>query len=186
MPPELPAPGAVIHLTAVPLPIRAAGDEPVAAAGDEPGAAGGAERRIIAGQAVPWDLAAVTAGDGVAYRFRPGSLRAARDRVPVLLSHDFGRPVGVVDQLESTPEGLDVRLRIDATPDGDSALIQAASGSRAAISVGASPLVFALDGDVIDVQDAELAELSLVPLGAYASATVRQVTATGGTPIMPP
>jgi HK97 family phage prohead protease len=187
MPPAAPLPGTIVRLAPVPLTITAAADAPAA----PPAAGGGGDgerRRTITGQAVPYGEAAVTAGDGVAYRFRAGSLRAARERVPVLLSHDMSRPVGVLAALTETAAGADVELSIDATPDGDHALIQARSGSRAGISVGAAPLVFTLDGDVIEVSEAELHEISLVPLSAYPTATVTNVqasTPTGG-PTMPP
>jgi HK97 family phage prohead protease len=181
MPPELPTAGAILRFELA-APVTAADD-----AGDS-GGGDGSRRRTIRGQAVPYGEAAVTAGDGVAYRFRPGSLRAARERVPVLLSHDMSRPVGVVASLTESESGAEVELAIDATPDGDHALVQARSGSRAGLSVGAAPLVFTLDGDVIEVAEAELHEVSLVPLAAYPTATVTSVQATappiGGT--MPP
>jgi HK97 family phage prohead protease len=136
--------------------------------------------RTIEGVVVPYNEVGTIAGRG--YRFAPGSVRAARSRTPLLVDHDRGQPVGVLDRLTESPRGLLGRFRIDATAAGDTALLQAASGSRGALSIGAELVAARPSGDVIDVDEALLVEASLLALGAFASATVTHVAAEADEP----
>ena len=161
-----------------------AGDNAAAAA------AGGGDRRIE-GVLVPYGVEG-RAADGVLYVFEAGSLTAPRGTVPFLLGHDRNRPIGVVASHADSDAALHATFAVDATPDGDVALAQAQSGSRAGLSVGAQPVLYQLDesGDelVVRIQQADWLDASLVTLGAYESALVTHVAAqapTGGTP-MPP
>jgi HK97 family phage prohead protease len=132
--------------------------------------------RTIEGVIVPYGEVAKIAG--LKYRFRPGSVRAARARTPLLLDHDRGRPVGVLAELVDGDAGAMAKFRIDATAAGDEALAQAASGSRGAFSVGAS--VEASEGhrdDVIEVVTGLVHEVSLLALGAFEGAAVTSVAA---------
>lgn len=139
-----------------------------------------AEARTIEGVAITYGVEAVAA-NGNTYLFRPGSLALARDTTPVLLGHDRQRPAGVLRELRQSDDAAHAVLRLDTTPDGDLALAQAASGSRAGLSVGAEPTVFTITADgVIEVEAAELAELSLVTIGAYPGAGVTRVNANRG------
>jgi hypothetical protein len=133
--------------------------------------------RTIEGVVVPFGE--VGRIDGVDYRFAPGSLRAARARTPLLVDHDRGQPIGALAELVETETGVLGRFRVDSTPAGDTALVQAASGSRGSLSLGAE-LVASSPGDdgVVDVTEALLFEASLLALGAFASATVTRVAAT--------
>ena len=137
--------------------------------------------RTIEGVIVPYGEAARVNGYPRPLRFHAGSVRAARPRTPLLLDHDRGRPVGVLTELRDEPGGAFATFRIDATPLGDEALTQAASGSRGSFSIGAEldggdELRAGADG-VVDVHGSAVHEVSLLALGAYAGAGVTRVAA---------
>lgn len=136
--------------------------------------------RTITGTVVPYGEVGRIAG--VEYRFRPGSIAAARPRTPLLLDHDRGQPVGVLAELVEADGGAVGRFKIDQTPLGDMALIQAASGSRGALSVGAEVVASSDTDGVIDVSAGLLHEVSLLALGAFPSATVTKVAAEADPP----
>ena len=131
--------------------------------------------RTIEGLIVPFGEVGVIAGRE--YSFTPGSV-SLRRRVPLLVDHDRGRPIGVLAELVEQAGGVIGRFRIDPTPAGDEALAQAASGSRGALSVGAEVLRSTIGRDgVIDVEAGEVHEVSLLALGAFESAEVLRVAA---------
>ena len=132
--------------------------------------------RTIEGVVVPYGEVGVI--QGRRYRFKPGSLALARSRPPLLVDHDRSRPVGVLGELVDGEASALARFTIDTTQDGDTALVQAASGSRGSLSVGAE-LVEASEGSdgVIDVSSALVHEVSLLALGAFPSAGVTRVAA---------
>ena len=132
-------------------------------------------KRTIEGTIVPFGEVGRIAGTD--YRFRPGSVRLARARTPLLVDHDRKNPVGVLSELEENDSGILARFSIDQTPDGDRALIQAASGSRGSLSIGAEVEDSLEAGSVIDVTKARVVEVSLLALGAFAGAGVHRVAA---------
>src|SRR5215831_16616431 len=131
--------------------------------------------RTIEGVIVPYNETGTIQGRD--YRFKPGSVRLGR-RVPLLVDHDRGQPIGVLAELVDGPSGAVGRFKVDQTPAGDAALVQAASGSRGALSVGAEVVrsIMARDG-VVDVEASQVAEVSLLALGAFESAAVTRVAA---------
>jgi len=131
--------------------------------------------RTIEGVLVPYEEVGTIAGRD--YRFKAGALRLG-SRVPLLFDHDRSRPIGVLDELVDQPTGALARFRVDTTPAGDEALVQAASGSRGALSVGAEVVrsKIAPDG-VVDVETGVVLEASLLALGAFESAAVTRVAA---------
>jgi len=134
-------------------------------------------RRRIAGLAVPWEIEAPIAGKRVT--FAAGSI-AADASSPLLLGHDPQRPVGVLMSAQSVPAGMRGTYAIDATPDGDIALAQAASGSRRGLSVGVDAdevETDPTDPDRIRVTAGRLAETSLVSMPGYSTAQVDQIAA---------
>ena len=138
--------------------------------------------RTIEGTIVPFGE--VGRINGADYRFRPGSVKLGRARTPLLVDHDRASPVGVLAELTEQEQGLLARFSVDATPDGDRALIQAASGSRGSLSIGAE-----LDGElqagadgVIEVEAARVLEVSLLALGAFEGASVHRVAAEADGP----
>ena len=134
------------------------------------------ESRVIEGIAVPYGEAANLGGEN--YRFEKGSLRAARPRTPLLLGHDMAKPVGILAGITDTDQGAIARFKIDDGPDGDLALIQAQSGSRGGLSIGATIVAAELDDAGVNiVSEASLFEISLVSVSAFASADVLSVAA---------
>ena len=121
--------------------------------------------------------------EGKRYRFAPGSLTLARSRTPLLVDHDRRRPVGVLAELVETDGAALGRFSIDQTSDGDTALVQAASGSRGSLSIGAE-LDQAEPGPdgVVEVSAARVVEVSTLVLGAFPGAGVTRVAAELGEP----
>lgn len=132
--------------------------------------------RTIEGTILPFGETGLIAG--VRYRFAPGSLKRASRRVPLLVDHDRTAPVGVLAELTEGDAGVMARFSVDTTPAGDTALVQAASGSRGALSVGAEVEESAPTDGVIEVREARLVEVSLATLGAFESAEVHRVAAS--------
>src|SRR5215471_5057300 len=137
------------------------------------------EARTIEGTGVPWgEIGNVSPIGRLA--FARGSLVPLRSRTPLLLGHD-GEPVGVLTAFADTDTGARVTFKVDATPEGDRALTQAASGSRGALSVGA-------DVDASEPQEdgstlvtaARYVHFALVPHGAFAGAEVERAAAERG------
>jgi len=136
-----------------------------------------AERRVIEGTVLPYGVAQRIGWD--VYRFAAGSLEAPRATTPLVLGHDQNRPVGVLAELANSDDSATARFRIDTTPDGDVALAQAASGSRAGLSIGAEPVNWTTGTDgIIDVTLAHVFEVSLVSVPAFEGATVSRVAAS--------
>ena len=134
------------------------------------------DSRVIEGVGVPWDEVAVLPGLG-RVQFAPGSLVAARRRTPLLLGHD-GEPAGVLAAIVDDEDGARVSFRVDETPDGDRALVQAASGSRGSLSVGADIAKSErLDDGTLRVLEAPFVHFALVPHGAFTGAEVVRVAA---------
>jgi hypothetical protein len=133
------------------------------------------EGRTITGIGVPWDQAGKIGGR--TFKFQRGSLAPAMRRTPLVLGHD-GEPVGVLAEHADDDQGARVTFRVDRTPDGDRALVQAASGSRGSLSVGADvdDSVVQADGSVL-VTAARYVHFALVPHGAFAGAEVEHVVA---------
>jgi HK97 family phage prohead protease len=133
-------------------------------------------RRLIEGVGLPFNTPAPL---GFAtYRFRPGSIRLARTSTPLLLGHDKNAPAGVLTELEQGSDIARMRFRVDRTPDGDRALVQARSGSRSGLSIGfeVDRSTIGADG-VVDVDEASVYEVSLVSVPAFEDARVTRVAA---------
>jgi len=125
--------------------------------------------RTLRGLALPYaadgrtSAGLVRASAGVVHW--PAELR----RVKVFTGHDRTRPVGYVTALSETADGLVAELHIAATPDGDSALLEAREGTRDALSVELEDVELGDDGELIA---AELAAIALVPLPAFSDARI--------------
>ena len=131
--------------------------------------------RTIYGRIVPYGEKAKMAG--TEYLFRPGSVRLARTRTPLLVDHDRAAPVGVLAEASEGDDGILARFSVDPTPAGDTALVQAASGSRGALSIGAEVDDAVEVGGVTEITAARVVEVSLLALGAFDSAQVLKVAA---------
>ncbi len=133
------------------------------------------ERRIDA-IAVPYNVFATVSG-GQEVMFKPGSLPVDGKAPRVFMYHDSTKPVGIVAERVDTDEAMLASMKISRTALGDEALVLAADGVMD-VSVGVNPLEFTEDkqGRII-VTKAEWMELSLVPIPAFAGATITEVAA---------
>lgn len=145
-----------------------------AQAGDETG-----ERRIDA-IAVPYNEWAVVTG-GLEVMFKPGSLPVDGKNPRVFMYHDSTKVVGSVVERVDTAEAMLASMKISRTALGDEALVLAADGVMD-VSVGVNILESTEDkkGRII-VTAAEWMELSLVPIPAFAGATITDVAAQADT-----
>jgi HK97 family phage prohead protease len=133
------------------------------------------ERRIDA-IAVPYNVFATVSG-GQEVMFKPGSLPVDGKAPRVFMYHDSSKPVGIVAERVDTDEAMLASMRISRTALGDEALVLAADGVMD-VSVGVNPIEYTEDKQGrITVTKAEWMELSLVPIPAFAGATITGVAA---------
>jgi hypothetical protein len=113
--------------------------------------------------------------------FKPGSLPVDGKAPRVFMYHDASKPIGIVAERVDTDEAMLASMRISRTALGDEALVLAADGVMD-VSVGVNPIEFTEDkqGRII-VTKAEWMELSLVPIPAFAGATITEVAAQAAT-----
>jgi HK97 family phage prohead protease len=138
----------------------------------------GMPRRTLAGLALPYMVQA-TVSDGTKVMFMPGSLDAGGKMPKLYLGHDSTQAVGLVTSMVDTPGGMMYEARISETTLGNEALVLAADGVLDAVSVGVNPTKFSYDAEgVMIIEAAQWQELSLVPFGAFAGASVDRVAAS--------
>jgi HK97 family phage prohead protease len=138
----------------------------------------GMPRRTLAGLALPYNVEA-TVSDGTKVMFMPGSLNAGGKMPKLYLGHDSSSAVGILTAMVDTPGGMMYEARISETTLGNEALVLAMDGVLDAVSVGVNPTKFSYDenGTMI-IAAADWQELSLVPFGAFAGASVDRVAAS--------
>lgn len=132
--------------------------------------------RQVDGVAVPWNVEA-TVSSGQRVKFLEGSLPTDGPAPKFIRDHDLSKPLGIVSERVSTPEGMLFSAKISATRDGDEALILAADGVLDSVSVGVEPIDYEFEGTLMVVKSARWEELSLLPFGAFSSAKVVSVAA---------
>ena len=138
----------------------------------------GMPRRTLAGLALPYNVQA-TVSDGTKVMFMPGSLDAGGKMPKLYLGHDSSSAVGILTAMVDTPGGMMYEARISETALGNEALVLAADGVLDAVSVGVNPTKFSYDAEgVMIIEAAQWQELSLVPFGAFAGASVDRVAAS--------
>jgi HK97 family phage prohead protease len=138
----------------------------------------GMPRRTLAGLALPYMVQA-TVSDGTKVMFMPGSLDAGGKMPKLYLGHDSTQAVGLVTAMVDTPGGMMYEARISETTLGNEALVLAADKVLDAVSVGVNPTKFSYDAEgVMIIEAAQWQELSLVPFGAFAGASVDRVAAS--------
>lgn len=141
-----------------------------AAAGDQPS-------RTISGIAVPYGEVA-TVLDGTQVMFEQGALPVDGKAPKLFMYHDSTQPVGLVTARQDTDAGMLFQAKISTTTAGDEALTLALDGVLDAVSVGVNPTDYRFNDDgVMVVKAAEWIELSLVPVPAFAGATITDVAA---------
>lgn len=133
------------------------------------------EKRIIRGKIAAYGKTSTTAR----IRLAAGSLkpRPQERGVKMLIEHDMRNSVGYM--LSYDPETLDASFKIPEGAEGDEALEKAANGTRDGLSVGVHPKETTdLGGGIIQLDDGELYEVSLVSVPDFADARVESVTAS--------
>ena len=141
-----------------------------AAAGDQP-------TRTISGIAVPYGEVA-TVLDGTQVMFEQGALPVDGKAPKLFMYHDSTQPVGIVTARQDTDAGMLFQAKISTTAAGDEALTLAMDGVLDAVSVGVNPTDYRFNDDgVMIVKAADWIELSLVPVPAFAGATITDVAA---------
>ena len=131
-----------------------------------------AELREVAGIAVPYDVT-TDLGYGAKERFDQGSAIPADDAM-LYWRHD--EPIGKIIEHEQTDAGLVIRARISETPRGNEAYTLVRDGVISKFSVGFEPVEQRIeeDGTIVRTK-ANVREVSLVPMPAYAGATLTEV-----------
>jgi HK97 family phage prohead protease len=140
-------------------------------------AADGTPRRTISGIAVPYGQVA-TVNDGQKIRIEAGALPVDGKAPKLFLYHDASQPIGTVIARVDTDEGMLFQAKIAKTALGDEALQLATEGVLDSVSVGINPKKFSWDGDVMVVKKADWMELSMVPIPAFAGATITDIAAS--------
>jgi HK97 family phage prohead protease len=145
------------------------------------------DQRIVGGIAVPWNETSYMTGDPKGERFLPGALtRSVKARGSLLKlfrgggnGHDLSRPIGRPVNLDARhPDGFYTQWRIANTPDGDAALREIGEGMLDSFSIGFRALKSQRGQDgAREVVEADVAEVQLLPIGAYAGARVLEVRA---------
>lgn len=139
------------------------------------------EERLVEGIIVPWGETSYMTPDPRGERFRPGSLtRTLKERghlIKLHRTHDHKVAVGKPVRWDTTNEaGCWAQFRIANTPAGDAVLAEAREGMLDAFSVGFLPKRETRGADgAREVIEAQLHEVSLVPIGAYDGARVLAV-----------
>lgn len=131
-----------------------------------------AELREVAGIAVPYDQT-TDLGGGYRERFDKGAAIPADDAM-LYWRHD--EPIGKIIEHEQTDDGLVIRARISETPRGNEAYTLVRDGVISKFSVGFEPVEQRIeeDGTIVRTK-ANVREVSLVPMPAYAGATLTEV-----------
>lgn len=109
----------------------------------------------------------------------PGALTkaiAGRPSVPMLLFHDHKRPVGSWAKFEETDHGLNVegRFAMKAAA-GQEAHALAEAGALPGLSIGYKTIRHRYEGKTRQLQELDLHEVSLVPVGMNSRAVVTQI-----------
>jgi len=132
----------------------------------------------IAGVAVPWGVVA-TVGGGQQVSFARGAFDPEQKPAKLIENHDLSQLRGVVDSLTDTDEGLEFEATFAETAAARDAVALLKAGAYDSVSVGAHPITFDIDSDgVMNVTEARLVELSLVPQPAFEEAVVTNIAAT--------
>jgi HK97 family phage prohead protease len=142
-------------------------------------AAPGEESRVVSGVAVPYNEIA-TVSDGSQVRFAPGSLPVDGKPPKLFMYHDASLAVGVVTDRVETDAGMLFSAKISRTALGNDALQLALDGVLDSVSVGVDPVEYTVEAEtgVITVTKGTWLELSLVPIPAFAGATIDTVKAS--------
>jgi HK97 family phage prohead protease len=153
----------MIKFTAVPVTLDAA-------AGDD-------APRTITGIAVPWDTVATVSG-GEKVMFKRGAFDLNAKPARLLENHD-GRPIGIVSELVDLDNGLGFSATFARSKAADDVVELIQMSAYDSVSVGAVPKKFKFDKNgVMIVSSADLQELSVVSVPAFADAVIEKIAAS--------
>jgi HK97 family phage prohead protease len=135
-------------------------------------------RRLISGKILPF-------GDEIGHtnvgkvRFRAGSVKFEDPKkVKFLLEHDGRKPLGRAQSIVEEDDALYATFRVANTSRGSDALVEASEDLRSGLSVGVEVIDSKQVGNVLEVIEARLEEVSLVSNPAFKSAEVLEVAAS--------
>ena len=132
----------------------------------------------IAGIAVPWDVVATVSG-GQRVKFLRGAFDLTQKPAKLLENHDMSQLRGVVNALADSDAGLEFEATLADTRASKDAIALLKAGAYDSVSVGANPVQFKYDkAGVMTVSKAQLIELSLVAVPAYAEAVITEIAAS--------
>ena len=132
----------------------------------------------IAGIAVPWDVVATVSG-GQRVKFLRGAFDLTQKPAKLLENHDMSQLRGVVNALSDSDAGLEFEATLADTRASKDAIALLKAGAYDSVSVGANPVQFKYDkAGVMTVSKAQLIELSLVAVPAYAEAVITEIAAS--------
>ena len=136
------------------------------------------ERRIIAGKIAPYGEVGNTSQGKVV--FAPNSITAANpSKVKLLMSHDNTKPIGRMQSIQSSDDGLYAQFKVSAGAGGTEAILLAQEQLMDGLSVGVEVTASKphKDGYLL-VTAAVLREVSLVETAAFQSAAVQKIAAS--------
>jgi len=116
--------------------------------------------------------------DGQKVRFERGAFDVDQKAAKLIQNHDLGQLLGIFDNLEDAEAGLEFEAVLADTSAGRDAVALLKAGAYDAVSVGANPVKFTTDPEgVMTVTEAQLIELSLVPIPAFSEAVITEIAA---------
>ena len=137
------------------------------------------QRRVIAGQIVPWGEVGNTSAGKVI--FERGSIQVPNvSKIKLLAQHQqtASGVIGRAQSIKETASGMDGVFKVSASSDGENFLIKASEGILDGLSVGVDVIRAAERKDgVLIVKAAVLKEVSLVETPAFDAARVIEVAA---------
>ena len=136
------------------------------------------ETRTITGLAVPYNQ--TTNVGGYQERFEAGAFEGA-ENVKLVFNHDLNEVIGKVTRGEDTDEGYLITAKISETARGNDVYTLLRDGVLDRFSVGFIPAEHRTEEGVVVRTKVDLREVSIVPIPAYAGATISEVRAESNT-----
>lgn len=135
-------------------------------------------RRLISGKILPFENEIGQTNVGKV-KFRAGSVKwDDPKKIKFLLEHDGRKPLGRAQSIMAEEDALYATFKVSATTRGNDALIEASEQLRSGLSVGVEVIDSVRVGNVLEVIEANLEEVSLVSAAAFKSAEVLEVAAS--------
>lgn len=136
------------------------------------------DKRTITGMALPYGVVGRTSAGPVTVKAGAVELPTELRRVKLFREHGRKSPVGYALSAAETATGLTMKFRAAATPDGDTALLEASEGVRDALSVELDDVQLDKGGNVTA---ARLSAVALVSIPAFADARLVAEDTDSGT-----